>query len=196
MHLAIAASGTPSQSEGQAGATPESPADHPLAGSGSPQLDPLVTKSINRGIADLIEMAPCHHFAEQALNILQYLAKKWNIEVEMEVPQNVKREKEKAHKTGGEATHTSGLKRMKDHDYETWPTTDSVNFSAPNMNKNNFITTRGNSMALPAAPAPASPLLVRFGDSIENPLFWPFPMQGRPIMPMGDVLAEAGFELL
>ncbi|KAH8754772.1 fungal-specific transcription factor [Diaporthe sp. PMI_573] len=165
--LAIAASGTPSESEGQAGATPESPADHPLAGSGSPQLDPLVTKSINRGIADLIEMAPCHHFAEQALNILQYLAKKWNIEVEME-----------------------------DHDYETWPTTDSVNFSAPNMNKNNFIATRGNSMALPAAPAPASPLLVRFGDSIENPLFWPYPMQGRPIMPMGDVLAEAGFELL
>ncbi|KAB5581168.1 hypothetical protein GE09DRAFT_1085369, partial [Coniochaeta sp. 2T2.1] len=30
----------------------------------------------------------------------------------------------------------------------------------------------------------------------ENPLFWPFPTQGRPIIHSGDKLREAGFELL
>ena len=32
--------------------------------------------------------------------------------------------------------------------------------------------------------------------TIENPLFWPFPMQGRPILPHGKMLEEAGFALL
>ena len=85
---------------------------------------------------------------------------------------------------------------MKDYDFETWPATNSINFFAPNVNENDFITTRGNSIALPAAPPPASPPVVRSGGSNENPLFWPFPMQGRPIMPMGDASAEAGFEFL
>ncbi|KAL3417145.1 fungal specific transcription factor [Phlyctema vagabunda] len=29
----------------------------------------------------------------------------------------------------------------------------------------------------------------------ENPLFWPFPMQGRPMMGVGDALGPAGFEV-
>lgn len=201
MHLAIAASGTPSQSERQTGATggaptQESPAGRPPADSGSPHLDPIVTKSINQGIADLTEMAPCHHFAEQALNILRYLAKKWNIQIDMDVPESLKREKEKAHQMGGGATRTSELTRMKDQDYGTRPATNSLNFFAPNMSENDFITTWGNSVALPAAPPPGSPPVARSGDSMENPLFWPFPMQGRPILPTGEALAEAGFELL
>ncbi|KAL2278314.1 hypothetical protein FJTKL_14578 [Diaporthe vaccinii] len=197
MHLAIAASGKPSGSELPTKATggvptQESPAGQPPAGRGSPHLDPNVTRSINQGIADLTEMAPCHHFAEQALNILRYLAKKWNIKVDMDVPRSLKREKEKVE----QATRTSELTRMKDHDYGTRPTTNSLNFFAPNMTENDFVTTWGNSMALPVAPEPVSPPVVRSGDSMENPLFWPFPMQGRPIMPTGDALAEAGFELL
>lgn len=35
-----------------------------------------VTKAIRQGIAGLTEMAPYHHFAQQALNIIRYLAKK------------------------------------------------------------------------------------------------------------------------
>ncbi|KAH8742609.1 fungal-specific transcription factor [Diaporthe sp. PMI_573] len=201
VHLAIATTGTPSQSEGQAGATgrvptQKSPADHPPAGSGSPQLDPRVTRSINQGIASLKDMASCHDFAEQALNILRYLAKKWNIEVDLDVTQSVKRDKEKAHNAGGKATRTSGFKRIKDHDYGTWPATNRINFFAPNVNENDFFSSWGDLVAFPTAPAPASPPVVRSGDSIEDPLFWPFPIQGRPIMPMGDALAEAGFELL
>lgn len=221
MHLAIAASGTPSQSERQTGATggvptQESPAGRPPADSGSPHLDPNVnrsinqgiadrglphlepdvTRSINQGIADLTEMAPCHHFAEQALNILRYLAKKWNIKVDMDVPESVKREKEKARQTGGEWTRISELTRMKDHNYGIRPATNSLNFFAPNMNENDFVTTWGNSVAVPVAPVPTSPSEARSGDLMENPLFWPFPMQGRPILPTGDALAEAGFEPL
>lgn len=199
MHLAIAASETPSESERHTEATgrvptQESSAGHPPAGRGSPHLNPQVTRSINQGIADLTEMAPCHHFAEQALNILRYLAKKWNIEIEMDVPRSLKREKEKVQ--GAEATRASELTRMKDHDYGTRPTTNSLNFFAPNMTENDFITTWGNSMALPVAPTSGNPPEVRSGDSMENPLFWPFPMQGRPIMPPGDALEAAGFSLL
>lgn len=198
MHLAIAASRTPSQEEHQTGgvSTQQPPSGHPPAGVVSPQVDPHVTKSINQGIADLTEMAPCHHFAEQALNILRYLARKWNIEVDVDVPQRVKQEKESLQQGGREATGTSALTRMKDHDYGTRPATNSLNFFAPNMNENDFISTWGNSVPMPVAPAPSSPAVARSGDSMENPLFWPFPMQGRPILPVGDALADAGFELI
>lgn len=197
MHLAIAASGIPSQ-EGQTGGSSaqEPRAGHPPPGGAPPPVNPKVTRSINQGIADLTEMAPCHHFAEQALNILRYLAKKWNIEVEMDVPQKVKQEKEEVRNAGRESTRPSELTRMKDHDYGTRPVTNSLNFFAPNMTENDFVTTWGNSVSLPVAPPPASPPVARSADSMENPLFWPFPMQGRPILPTGEALADAGFELV
>lgn len=206
MHLAIAASGIPPpEEEGETEATggptggpstQRQPAGHPPVGADPPQVSPHVTRSINQGIADLTEMAPCHHFAEQALNILRYLAKKWNIEVDMDVPERLRREKEKARQEGREATRSSELTRMTDHDYGTRAATNSLNFFAPNMTENDFVTTWGSSVSLPAAPPPASPPVARSGDSMENPLFWPFPMQGRPILPTGDALADAGFELV
>jgi hypothetical protein len=166
-------------------------------------VDDHVIKSINQGIADLTEMAPCHHFAEQALNILRHLAKKWNIDIEMDVSEKLKQEKEEVQQAGREgrgvrqqATRSTELTRMTDHSYGTRPTTSSLNFFAPNMSENDFITTWGNSVSLPAPPAPARPPVVRSGDSMENPLFWPFPMQGRPMLPTGEALAEAGFELI
>lgn len=198
MHLAIAAVGTPSQSDHQAGAIggvsqQQAPTGDPSAGGGSPEADPDVTKSINQGIADLTEMAPCHHFAEQALNILRYLARKWNIEVDMDVPRTLKREKEEMEQVGREASRWSKRTKTKDPNYGTRPATNSLNFFAPDMSENDFISTWGN----PASEAaPASPAVVKSGDSMENPLFWPFPMQGRPILPTGEALAEAGFELI
>lgn len=231
MHLAIAAS-TPSQGGRQTGASesptggPPSqrqPAGHPPAGVEPPQVSAHVTRSINQGIADLTEMAPCHHFAEQALNILRYLAKKWNIEVDMDVPQRLRHEKEQVRQQDpqqeqrhqnnraggreeaggqGQTRHdhrgpaSEQLTRMRDHDYGTRPATNSLNFFAPNMTENDFVSTWGNSVALPVAREPTSPPVARSGDSMENPLFWPFPMQGRPILPTGDALADAGFELV
>ncbi|POS74543.1 hypothetical protein DHEL01_v207067 [Diaporthe helianthi] len=205
MHLAIAASGIPSQDEDEAEptasptgspSTQQQPAGHPPSGVDPPQVSPHVTKSVSQGIADLTEMAPCHHFAEQALNILRYLAKKWNIEVEMDVPQRVKREKEEVRQAGRKTRRSSELTRIKDHDYGTRAATNSLNFFVPNMTEADFVTNWGNSFSIPAATAPTSPPVARSGDSMENPLFWPFPMQGRPILPTGDALAEAGFELI
>lgn len=201
MHLAIAASGISWQSDRHTGAdegfsTQESQANYTSVGRGQPQMDPHATRSINQGIADLTEMAPCHHFAEQALNILRYLAKKWDIEIDVDVSEKVKRGKEEARQEGREATRLSELTRMKDHNYGTRPATNSLNFFAPNMSEHDFVSTWGNSVSLPIAPTPASPTATTPGDSMENPLFWPFPMQGRPMLPTRDALAEAGFELI
>lgn len=183
MHLAIAASSAPSQGEGQPSRS---------------KLGDNVTKAINQGIADLTEMAPCHHFAEQALNILRYLAKKWSIEIHVDIGRRVHEEK----RDEGKPTDGSELRddkvelgsRMRDHDYGTRPVTNSLNFFAPNIRQQDYISTFGS--AMPSPIGSSSPPVARTGESMENPLFWPFPMQGRPMLPRGDMLKEAGFELL
>lgn len=144
----------------------------------SAKINPRVAESLSQGISDLTEMAPCHHFAEQALNILRYLAKKWNIEVEF----------------GG------GSKAVPD-DYEKLlkPYTSSLNFFAPNIVADDFICRWGTAaiVADPNLPSPAPGTgFQAAAENVENPLFWPFPMQGRPMLPTGDALERAGFALL
>ncbi|KAI0020035.1 nitrogen assimilation transcription factor nirA [Xylariomycetidae sp. FL0641] len=180
------------------------------------KLNPRVAEALGQGIADLTEMAPCHHFAEQALNILRYLAKKWNIEVD--IPQRDSMPTEEPDK----------LVR---------PTTSSLNFFSPNVNEEDFICGWGSKA--PSGSGPGNTVeraaagqqmeeagiekmegVVQEGDqaeaqaqdpspnigrgagggpmahtakSMENPLFWPFPMQGRPMLPEGPELEEAGF---
>ncbi|KAI8631629.1 hypothetical protein F5Y19DRAFT_400275 [Xylariaceae sp. FL1651] len=185
------------------------PASSPLD-STTTKLSPKVAEAIKQGIADLAEMAPCHHFAEQALNILRYLAKKWKIEVD--VPDQGSQEE--ADKLGR-------------------PSTSSLNFFAPNVSAEDFICSRGaqgegerkRQRARAASMSPsdngmermegviaadlgnddkdANPSSVGRGTgggakahaskSLDNPLFWPFPMQGRPMLPDGPHLEEAGF---
>lgn len=179
MHLAIGASFSPSQKglDGLAQPNTEPPGQtlHP----------PRVVDAIKQGIRDLEEMAPCHHFAEQALNILRYLAKKWNIDVDMgETPTS---DAEFAH-----------LVR---------PYTSSLNFFAPNVIEDDFICAWGGGINGAGASNPAmamamgtkgteagTPSAARTAKILENPLFWPFPMQGRPMLPTGRELEEAGFE--
>lgn len=193
MHLAIAASSSPLPSglDGYAG--------QKLAPA---KLGDKVTKSINQGIEDLTEMAPCHHFAEQALNILRYLAKKWNIEVDVDVADRLRREKEDEGQTdqNGNAVLLEDRERvqlgsrMKDHDWGTRAATSSRNFFSPNIREQDFISSFGS--AMPPPNGSTSPPVARSGEAMENPLFWPFPMQGRPMLPEGDLLKDAGFELL
>ncbi|KAI0105389.1 fungal-specific transcription factor domain-containing protein [Hypoxylon sp. NC0597] len=178
------------------------------------KLSPRVAEALNQGIAHLTEMAPCHHFAHQALNILQYLAKKWNIEVDI--------------------PPSSGVSEEVDNSVR--PTTSSLNFFAPNVNEEDFLCAWGSrDIGAPggthrrhSSPAPQTnvhrgekmegiveqgrakeeaeqdptPSFGRGGGmgpishsakSLENPLFWPFPMQGRPMLPEGKQLEEAGF---
>ncbi|RYP39199.1 hypothetical protein DL767_002307 [Monosporascus sp. MG133] len=191
------------------------------------KLNPRAAEALNQGIADLAEMAPCHHFAKQALSILRYLARKWNIAVD--IPRS----------------NPAGT----DDDDDTVRTaTSSLNFFVPNVDESDFICNWGPKQ--PGRPADAGhhqPLQqqhqqqnqempqeedvdsrmggmeaiedIKGGQAdpmasqmmgqgvgsgpvaqnvrgFENPLFWTFPMQGRPMLPVGPLLRKAGFEPL
>ncbi|KXJ89506.1 fungal-specific transcription factor domain-domain-containing protein [Microdochium bolleyi] len=177
------------------------------------RVDERAAQALAQGIADLEEMAPCHHFAEQALHILRYLAKKWKVDIDMPDKPTV---------SPGAAER---LMR---------PNTSGLNFFSLNMSEGDFVCdwpakspgaaasvlpsveappddlqkVRGN-MGPPLQPSPGTNetgLPMRGGTSsgpaahavtgIENPLFWPFPMQGRPMLPVGKHLEEAGFAQL
>jgi hypothetical protein len=136
------------------------------------KMDPHVSESLTQGISDLAEMAPCHHFAEQALNILRYLSKKWNIDVDIDV----------------------GNTPADEYDRLVKPYTSSLNFFAPNIQDGDFLCDWGTGKPM-EAPGDV-PAAQKSGDTMDNPLFWPFPMQGRPILPSGKELERAGFAFL
>jgi hypothetical protein len=193
MHLAIAATSIQAKQRAESPSPPNNPAE---AGA---KVEPRVSDFISQGIKDLIEMAPCHHFAEQALNILRYLAKKWNIQVSMDADSE-------------SAKIASG-----DYDQLSRPYTTSLNFFAPNVQSEDFLCSWGN-MTQQASPMSAGAAgamppgtnqtvpgtqgpgvadqAQQAAKAMENPLFWPFPMQGRPMMPSGRQLQEGGFVFL
>ncbi|RCI16526.1 hypothetical protein L249_1685 [Ophiocordyceps polyrhachis-furcata BCC 54312] len=80
--------------------------------------DPHISEILDQGIKDLVQMAPCHRFAEQALHILRYLAKKWRIDVEM----GEKKDMSTEHYDGLVRTHTN-----------------SLNFFSPNLDMGDFV---------------------------------------------------------
>jgi hypothetical protein len=185
MHLAIGAS---EQGAASASSTPQERIEK------AAQLDPKVKESLTQGISDLAEMAPCHHFAEQALNILRYLAKKWNIDVDVD---------------------QGNSSPPPDYDSLVKPYTASLNFFAPNVQQGDFDcewgfgdedrgtanTSRSVSQGRGESTASGkgkkeSGVVSEAAEGMENPLFWPFPMQGRPILPSGGELAAAGFAVL
>jgi hypothetical protein len=186
MHLAI---GAAEQGGASASSTPKERIKKAV------QLDPRIKESLTQGIADLAEMAPCHHFAEQALNILRYLAKKWNIEVDID--------------------QGKSPSPQQDYDSLVKPYTASLNFFAPNVSAGDFdcvwgfgengsdTTNTSRSVSLGRKDSGTSGvgkkesgIISTAADSLENPLFWPFPMQGRPILPSGGELEAAGFAIL
>ncbi|KAK5656410.1 hypothetical protein OQA88_4791 [Cercophora sp. LCS_1] len=180
MHLAIGA--TFSNDENPVAGSESTPSGpSPPAsrqrGQGAPKIGPHVAEAISRGIADLTEMAPCHFFAEQALNILRYLAKKWNIEVDI--------------------TSSEG---KPDYNQATRPVTSSLNFFSPNVTDSDFNCLWGESIKPGAEVSQRTGAkagnTAKTAEALENPLFWPFPMQGRPMLPTGEELEKAGFELV
>ena len=196
MHLTIGAESS-RRSQGGLASTSDPP----------PRMDPHIARAISRGIADLTEMAPCHHFAEQALNILLHLAKRWNLEIRVK---NSDDQEEGPRLKELLAQRGNALSRTSSPDIK--PSPDSLNLFVPDVTPQDVMCTWGLVTASPA-PTPASayaqpPRDVRRPweeqdrrltvpeDLDKNPLFWPFPLQGRPLIPSGDKLREAGFEFL
>ncbi|KAM0325029.1 hypothetical protein ACHAQA_007565 [Verticillium albo-atrum] len=149
-------------------------------------VDAHVAQAVKQGVEDLKEMSPCHHFAEQALNILRYLAHKWKIEVDM----------------GGEDVPLEEYARC------ARPFTSSLNFFAPNVREEDFVCawgsgdTNGEGNNAPPPPqggggggggaaqkdegrgettAEKAYARAAMSAAAENHLFWPFPMQDGPI---------------
>ncbi|KAI1436456.1 fungal-specific transcription factor domain-containing protein [Xylaria sp. CBS 124048] len=185
MHLAIGASTMePAPRAGELNA-PTSPSMSPHR----IRLSPKISTAIKQSISYLAEMAPCHHFAEKALHILRFMAMQWNIDVD--VPCQGARE---------------------DFEKIVRPSTDSLNFFVPNVSAEDFMR------AVSTGPSQHEDVIEMAGSSKrnsetkssslthcgarasengrENPLFWPFPQQGRPILAEGSHLEEAGFVLL
>ncbi|KAL8407394.1 hypothetical protein RB594_006289 [Gaeumannomyces avenae] len=287
MHLAIAAtraqeSSAPAAGTGGAGAAAVTGQDSAgdlaqppenittEAAVSAARSDPQVVRSINQGIADLTEMAPCHHFAEQALNILRHLAKKWKIEVNIGFHTNrmrqgerasndekqLQRQREEQQRAQGQEQGREQQQQQEEqqqaqdpqepHDlarllrqqqealeeqlqkqqddlyaeHSVRPVTSSLNFFAPNVSDHDFVCSWGGDQpagqassssnavpAAPSAPGMTGTMPVAGTDMnhvvaatstgrMANPLFWPFPMQGKPMLPTGKALLEAGFELL
>lgn len=179
MHLAIGATFLDDrQNQEESGPAQGSQSTHgpPQLPAGTPKIGPHVVEAISRGIADLTEMAPCHFFAEQALNILRYLAKKWNIEVNVSSESKI------------------------NYNQATRPVTSSLNFFSPNVTDSDFDCSWGErikpGVASEERQGTRTGNVGKTAEALENPLFWPFPMQGRPILPTGEELTEAGFELI
>jgi hypothetical protein len=143
----------------------------------SGKIDLHVTQAIRQGIADLTEMAPCHQFAEQALNILLHLSKQWNVDLEVRNWQ-----KEGA---GDDPRTVSGTQ------------TGDPSFFSPNVNEQvgSWCTAVGAGPQLEVRAKATVPTL-QMMNALENPLFWPFLRHGGPSVPSGPLPADSGFELL
>ncbi|KAH6949627.1 hypothetical protein DER45DRAFT_588450 [Fusarium avenaceum] len=136
------------------------------------QLIIMATMTFQQGIAKLAEMAPCHHIAEQALHILYYLAKEWNINVDVDTGAALKPEK-----------------------YERAFRSLAGNLSAfmPIAIVDDSISHRGTGEE---AGERTLRQLEKPAESMEDLLLWPFLMQRRSILSKGKELEEAGFAVL
>ncbi|KAF4508938.1 hypothetical protein G6O67_005257 [Ophiocordyceps sinensis] len=134
--------------------------------------DSRIAKALEQGIADLTQMAPCHHFAEQALNILRYLANKWRIDVGIEDRSKLAPE---------------------DYDKLDRPYTRSFNFFSPSTQTGHLLRRWGTGQMVSDGEPEVT---VKSAESMANPLSWPYPLQGRPMLPSGTELEQAGFALL
>jgi hypothetical protein len=137
-----------------------------------------------RDITYLSEMASCHHFAERAADILRSLAVKWKVHVGMETPPPEPTEVEK---TADDVPMTEEeieeMVMLLQHD----PSPPPPPSSSDCMSDDSSVSGTTN-MDFFATELP---------DEETCPLLCPFPLQDRPVLPIGKkALEEAGFSLL
>ncbi|KAM0402600.1 hypothetical protein ACHAPZ_005540 [Fusarium culmorum] len=134
--------------------------------------DPNVSEAVKQGIASLAEMTPYHHIAEQAPYILRYLAKKWNIDVDIDT---------------GAALNPEEYERL------VRPFVGNLDLFAPTMVAEDFVFDLGAGKDVEER---TSRQVGKAAESMEDLLFLPFVMQGRPMLSKGNELEEAGFAVL
>ncbi|KAL2268827.1 hypothetical protein VTJ83DRAFT_3673 [Remersonia thermophila] len=176
------------------------------SGSGGDDI-PAAAEVLARGIADLTEMAPCHPFAEQALDILRALARKWNIDVEV---------KTRADKDKGAGPVLAGADPSSARPAPTSRTFFATSIDAADQGQPGWRSgspppwegrgrpprggkRRQRGSGLPEGEREESEEETAeawLAEAVSPPLFWPFPLQGRPMMPAGQALEEAGFAFL
>ncbi|KAH8790390.1 fungal-specific transcription factor domain-containing protein [Hyaloscypha sp. PMI_1271] len=126
-------------------------------------------EQLKKGIADLKEMTGCHGFAIRALDILRYLILHWDVDIEFEDDdEGVAEGAREGGEGGGEGKWRQEMCR---------PKSTSLNQFCPNVESVDVVNGIGR---------------VVLGD---NPLFWPFPLQGRPLLD-GRALEIGGFRLV
>lgn len=76
------------------------------------------------------------------------------------------------------------------------PAADSSQPFGTSVDANDLVAFWANSVPLPVAPTSASSAVAGAGDSVEDSLFWPFPVQGQPMMPTGDAFLGGGFPII
>jgi hypothetical protein len=136
------------------------------------RADPHVSEIFKQGIASLAEMTPCHHIAEQAPHILCYLAKKWNVDVDLNTGTALKPEEYERFIRSSAGSLNSFLLTM------------IVEDSTFHWDMGKEVEGR------------TSRQLEKMAESVEDPLFWPLLMQRRPVLSKGKELEEAGFAVL
>ncbi|KAH7204904.1 fungal-specific transcription factor domain-containing protein [Fusarium oxysporum] len=136
------------------------------------RADPHLSEAVKQGIARLSEMTSCHHIAEQGLHLLRYLAKKWDIVVNIETGAALDPEEEErlVKSLGGIVNFFS----------PTVVVQDSVSDSAADNDV---------SEATSCEPGKAV-------ENLEDPLVLPSVMQRRLVFSKNKALEEAGFAVL
>ncbi|KAL5610949.1 hypothetical protein FOBRF1_007066 [Fusarium oxysporum] len=136
------------------------------------RTDPHLSEAVKQGIARLAEMTPCHYIAEQALHLLRYLAKKWNINVNIET---------------GTALDPEVYERL------GRSFGGIVNCFSPTMVAQDSIS---DSVTDKDVGESTSCQLGKTVESLEDQLFLPSALQGRPMFSKDEALEEAGFAVL
>lgn len=114
---------------------------------------------LHQGMSDLSIMVEWHGFAVRSRQILSFLCKKWNIDIELDQLPGDDDDDEES-------------------DLACRPKTASTNHWSLNLRPEDII-----------------PTITPVQNPDENPIFWLFPFQGRPLLEIGEMLEKSGFKV-